>query len=89
MLTPLEAHVECTPSTPAPARKRKRPNQDLQERLSRCEQLLREYANSGARVEDDRQWQPTGRLVKQDGSENFMNNHLGGIFEEVRRRPRS
>jgi hypothetical protein len=32
------------PSTPAPVRKRRRPNQDLQERLARCEQLLKEYA---------------------------------------------
>lgn len=29
---------------PAPARKRRRPNQDLQERLAKCEDLLRRYA---------------------------------------------
>ncbi|PHH93016.1 hypothetical protein CDD83_2126 [Cordyceps sp. RAO-2017] len=40
----LKANVTCTPSTPAPARKRRRPNQDLQERLSRCEELLKQYA---------------------------------------------
>lgn len=39
-----QANVTCTPSTPAPARKRRRPNQDLQERLARCEELLKEYA---------------------------------------------
>ncbi|KAI9149563.1 transcription factor [Paramyrothecium foliicola] len=39
------AGVTCTPSTPAPARKRRRPNQDLQERLARCEELLKQYAN--------------------------------------------
>ncbi|KAK4210821.1 activator of stress genes 1 [Rhypophila decipiens] len=39
-----KANVKCTPSTPAPARKRRRPNQDLQERLARCEELLKEYA---------------------------------------------
>lgn len=39
-----QANVKCTPSTPAPARKRRRPNQDLQERLARCEELLKEYA---------------------------------------------
>lgn len=41
--------MTCTPSTPAPARKRRRPNQDLQERLARCEALLKQYAGaSGA-----------------------------------------
>jgi hypothetical protein len=39
-----QANVTCTPSTPAPPRKRRRPNQDLQERLARCEQLLKHYA---------------------------------------------
>jgi len=34
------------PSTPAPARKRRRPNQDLQERLARCEELLKQYATT-------------------------------------------
>lgn len=41
-----QANVTCTPSTPAPARKRRRPNQDLQERLARCEELLKEYATA-------------------------------------------
>ncbi|KAL2130870.1 hypothetical protein VTI74DRAFT_5844 [Chaetomium olivicolor] len=74
-----KAHVQCIPSTPAPARKRKRPNQDLQERLARCEEILRQHS-----LTDDRLWHPTGRLVRQDGSETFVNNHLGGIFEEIR-----
>jgi hypothetical protein len=42
----LKANVTCTPSTPAPARKRRRPNQDLQERLARCEALLKQYAGA-------------------------------------------
>ena len=40
--------MKCTPSTPAPARKRRRPNQDLQERLARCEDLLRSYASAAS-----------------------------------------
>ncbi|KAH7318159.1 fungal-specific transcription factor domain-containing protein [Stachybotrys elegans] len=44
----IKANVACTPSTPAPARKRRRPNQDLQERLARCEELLKQYANGSA-----------------------------------------
>ncbi|XWX01624.1 hypothetical protein V2A60_009652 [Cordyceps javanica] len=44
----LKAGVTCTPSTPAPARKRRRPNQDLQERLARCEELLKQYATAGS-----------------------------------------
>lgn len=43
-----QAGVTCTPSTPAPARKRRRPNQDLQERLARCEELLKQYATGGS-----------------------------------------
>ncbi|KAJ3486002.1 hypothetical protein NLG97_g6703 [Lecanicillium saksenae] len=43
-----QAGVTCTPSTPAPARKRRRPNQDLQERLARCEELLKQYATAGS-----------------------------------------
>ncbi|ODA79118.1 hypothetical protein RJ55_04709 [Drechmeria coniospora] len=42
----VKANVTCTPSTPAPARKRRRPNQDLQERLMRCEELLKQYAGA-------------------------------------------
>ncbi|KAK9439968.1 fungal specific transcription factor domain-containing protein [Metarhizium brunneum] len=44
----IKANVTCVPSTPAPARKRRRPNQDLQERLARCEELLKQYANGSA-----------------------------------------
>ncbi|OAR01078.1 hypothetical protein LLEC1_05064 [Akanthomyces lecanii] len=44
----VKAGVTCTPSTPAPARKRRRPNQDLQERLARCEELLKQYATGGS-----------------------------------------
>ncbi|KAL2754910.1 hypothetical protein ACRALDRAFT_1011066, partial [Sodiomyces alcalophilus JCM 7366] len=43
----IKANVPCTPSTPAPVRKRRRPNQDLQERLARCEALLKQYASAG------------------------------------------
>jgi hypothetical protein len=40
--------VPCTPSTPAPARKRRRPRQDLQDRLARCEALLKQYVAADA-----------------------------------------
>jgi hypothetical protein len=44
--------VKCTPSTPAPARKRRRPNQDLQERLTKLEELLKEaYTEAGVKKE--------------------------------------
>lgn len=43
----IQANVQCIASTPAPARKRRRPNQDLQERLARCEELLKEYSAGG------------------------------------------
>lgn len=93
-----QANVKCTPSTPAPARKRRRPNQDLQERLSRCEELLKEYvtekpegtgapsAPSAAYVDPYRQWQPQGKLVKEDGGLRFMDSIiLGTIYDEVSR----
>ncbi|KAK5630323.1 hypothetical protein RRF57_006038 [Xylaria bambusicola] len=49
----IKAKIACKPSTPAPPHKRRRPNQDLLERLARCEQLLKQYAdgNVPAQVE--------------------------------------
>ena len=92
-----KANVKCTPSTPAPARKRRRPNQDLQERLARCEELLKEYANekpegpvtpraSHSSIHEDsyNKWQPTPKLIKEDGGMRFMDNPLlGTVYDEV------
>ncbi|KAI1174491.1 fungal-specific transcription factor domain-containing protein [Nemania sp. FL0916] len=41
----VKAKIACKPSVPAPPHKRRRPNQDLLERLARCEQLLKQYAD--------------------------------------------
>ncbi|KAK3685118.1 fungal-specific transcription factor domain-containing protein [Podospora appendiculata] len=94
-----KANVRCTPSTPAPARKRRRPNQDLQERLARCEELLKEYATEKPEspvstprpvqtpVYDDPQmnWQPAGKLVKEDGGVRFMDSFLlGTVYDELK-----
>lgn len=94
-----KANVKCTPSTPAPARKRRRPNQDLQERLARCEELLKEYATEKPEDEaatpphreqaplyDDSKsnWQPAGKLIQEDGGVRFMDNFLlGTVYDEV------
>ncbi len=92
-----KANVKCTPSTPAPARKRRRPNQDLQERLARCEELLKEYAttektdspstqswNLPTYDESYMKWQPKGKLVKEDGGVRFMDGFLlGTVYDEV------
>uniref|UniRef100_A0A8H7NKJ5 Zn(2)-C6 fungal-type domain-containing protein n=1 Tax=Bionectria ochroleuca TaxID=29856 RepID=A0A8H7NKJ5_BIOOC len=51
----IKANATCTPSTPAPARKRRRPNQDLQERLARCEELLKQYAGGSVPSQADLQ----------------------------------
>ncbi|KAK4122144.1 hypothetical protein N657DRAFT_492261 [Parathielavia appendiculata] len=90
----IKSKVKCIPSTPAPARKRRRPNQDLQERLTRCEEMLKEYAAvkpertspspSHAVLQEDLRWQPTGKLVQEDGNVRFVDNPLlGQIFDEV------
>ncbi|KAI0129379.1 fungal-specific transcription factor domain-containing protein [Hypoxylon sp. NC0597] len=79
----IKANVACTPSTPAPARKRRRPNQDLQQRLARCEELLSEYAtakpaapsSTGSPNQDDT-WKPLGKLVIDDGSVRFIDSFL-------------
>ncbi|KND86384.1 putative transcriptional regulatory protein [Tolypocladium ophioglossoides CBS 100239] len=42
----IKANVPCTSSTPAPMRRRRRPNQDLRERLARCEELLLQCAGT-------------------------------------------
>lgn len=92
---PSKANVKCTPSTPAPARKRRRPNQDLQERLARCEELLKEYATEKPEAATPRQsqincddtyakLQLTGKLYPENGSVRFMDSPLlGGVYDEV------
>ncbi|KPM38866.1 hypothetical protein AK830_g7704 [Neonectria ditissima] len=47
----IKANVDCISSTPAPPRQRRRPNQDLQERLARCEDLLKQYAGDSPSVQ--------------------------------------
>ncbi|KAI1758557.1 fungal-specific transcription factor domain-containing protein [Hypoxylon sp. FL1150] len=79
----IKANVTCTPSTPAPARKRRRPNQDLQQRLARCEELLSEYAtarpappsSAGSPSQDDN-WKPLGKLIVDDGGVKFIDSFL-------------
>lgn len=61
----FQANVKCTPSTPAPARKRRRPNQDLQERLARCEELLKEYATEKPDLLDKNQGQSPAQSQNQ------------------------
>ncbi|CAJ2508055.1 Uu.00g092410.m01.CDS01 [Anthostomella pinea] len=79
----IKANVACTPSVPAPARKRRRPNQDLQQRLARCEELLSDYATG--KPEDttkesptrDESWKPLGKLIVDDGGvKKFMDSYL-------------
>jgi hypothetical protein len=92
-----KANVTCTPSTPAPARKRRRPNQDLQERLARCEELLQEYATTkpetattptAAQDHGDEylKWKSAGKLVVEaDGGVRFMDSLLlGTVWEELK-----
>ncbi|KAF6834609.1 fungal specific transcription factor domain-containing protein (C6 zinc finger protein) [Colletotrichum plurivorum] len=40
----IKSKATCSPSIPAPIRKRRRPNAELQARLARCEELLAKYA---------------------------------------------
>ncbi|KAK0376198.1 C6 zinc finger protein [Colletotrichum limetticola] len=40
----VKSNTTCSPSIPAPVRKRRRPNAELQARLTRCEELLARYA---------------------------------------------
>ncbi|KAF7533875.1 hypothetical protein G7054_g6689 [Neopestalotiopsis clavispora] len=87
----IKAGVTCTPSTPAPARKRRRPNQDLQQRLARCEELLQEYATakppstSGETPNSGEPWKSLGKLVKDDSGVRFMDSFLWAtVHDEVR-----
>ena len=98
LLTLHQSGVSCVPSTPAPARKRRRPNQDLQERLSRCENLLKMYSDGKLPLNlpepsprpsqvgsEDLRWTPSGKLVKEDGNMRFVDNPmLKVIYGEVR-----
>ncbi|KAH8200746.1 hypothetical protein TruAng_005063 [Truncatella angustata] len=87
----LKAGVTCTPSTPAPARKRRRPNQDLQQRLARCEELLQEYATakpsstSPESGKPEESWKTMGKLVVDDSGVRFMDSFLWAtVHDEVR-----
>jgi hypothetical protein len=98
-LTVHQASVTCTPSTPAPARKRRRPNQDLQERLARCEELLKTYASGGPDTPSSAAgsskdtptphdplpaWVSPGRVVVENGSTRFMGSMLWTkVYDEV------
>ncbi|WQF86814.1 hypothetical protein CDEST_11828 [Colletotrichum destructivum] len=42
----VKSKATCSPSIPAPVRKRRRPNAELQARLARCEELLAKYAEA-------------------------------------------
>ncbi|OTA99208.1 hypothetical protein M426DRAFT_68259 [Hypoxylon sp. CI-4A] len=80
----IKANVTCTPSTPAPARKRRRPNQDLQQRLARCEELLSEYAtakpaaaaSSSDSPSHEDTWKPLGKLIVDEGGVKFIDSYL-------------
>ncbi|KAK9773797.1 putative Fungal-specific transcription factor domain-containing protein [Seiridium cardinale] len=87
----LKAGVTCTPSTPAPARKRRRPNQDLQQRLARCEELLQEYATAkppstgNEPSSPEEPWKSMGKLVVDDDGVRFMDSFLWAtVHDEVR-----
>ncbi|KAI6784934.1 putative transcriptional regulatory protein-like protein [Emericellopsis cladophorae] len=79
----VKANVTCTPSTPAPARKRRRPNQDLQERLARCEALLKQYAGAGPPpAAASASQSPTTPFKDMADSPEPWNSHLSD-FEKV------
>ncbi|KAI1734619.1 fungal-specific transcription factor domain-containing protein [Xylaria scruposa] len=60
----IKAKIACKPSIPAPPHKRRRPNQDLLERLARCEQLLKQYADGNVPA----QGEPTPAPTKSSSS---------------------
>ncbi|KAI1823149.1 fungal-specific transcription factor domain-containing protein [Xylaria intraflava] len=77
----VQANVACTPSTPAPPRKRRRPNQDLQQRLARCEELLSKYTADSPNPSSEPQsrdepWRPPGKLVIDNDGTKFTDSFL-------------
>ncbi|KAJ2978768.1 hypothetical protein NUW58_g7389 [Xylaria curta] len=60
----IKAKIACKPSIPAPPHKRRRPNQDLLERLARCEQLLKQYADGNV----PSQGEPTATVPEASSS---------------------
>ncbi|KAI2643489.1 fungal-specific transcription factor domain-containing protein [Xylaria nigripes] len=76
-----QANVRCVPSTPAPPRKRRRPNQDLQQRLARCEELLSKYTANPPNLSNESQghdehWRPRGKLVIDNHGTRFTDSEL-------------
>ncbi|KAI1437371.1 fungal-specific transcription factor domain-containing protein [Xylaria sp. CBS 124048] len=103
----VRANVACQPSTPTSAPRRRRLNQDVLDRLARCEELLRRYADGqssrgpdpAATTADDDEGvrreldppsavggegkapenvfkKPTGKVVQEDGSAQFMDDFV-------------
>lgn len=75
-----QANVTCTPSKPAPPRQRSKPRQDLQDRLARCESLLRQYVD---RPESGPATGPSGLVgsTGTTGSTNSFSAPIGGQFK--------
>ncbi|KAI1324243.1 fungal-specific transcription factor domain-containing protein [Xylariaceae sp. FL0255] len=79
-----KARVECKPSTPAPPHKRRRPNQDLLERLARCEQLLKQYADGSGQSPVDLMSSPSSDLQSLGSATRTMRPapQIGKVVEE-------
>ncbi|KPM42956.1 hypothetical protein AK830_g3649 [Neonectria ditissima] len=82
-----KAKVTCTPSTPAPPRKRRRPNVELQARLARCEKLLKGFSDGNPGMPEsptsrneartrDADLKTPGTLVDDDGTVRFTESYL-------------
>ncbi|KAM5356742.1 hypothetical protein ACJ41O_003388 [Fusarium nematophilum] len=89
----IKANVLCTPSTPAPVRKRRRPNHVLQERLTKLEALLEQYAGTSSPGPQDASSQtPEASALAQEApgaaSTPSSLTPLGGCSDERLAHPR-
>ncbi|KAI1820370.1 fungal-specific transcription factor domain-containing protein [Xylaria intraflava] len=49
----IKAKITCQPTTPTPAHQRRRRNQELLDRLARCEELLKQYAEGNGPAQQE------------------------------------
>ncbi|KAJ4211738.1 hypothetical protein NW759_012338 [Fusarium solani] len=71
----VKANITCIPSKPAPPRPRVKPtSQDLQERLTKCEALLQQYAVAGSSRRSSSQ-------LEDDITKGISNDHCLNVSE--------
>ncbi|KAH7120542.1 fungal-specific transcription factor domain-containing protein [Dactylonectria macrodidyma] len=76
----------CTPCPPPAPRRRRKPRMELQARLERCEELLRDFAPADPSAiplsDSEEQSQSMGKLIIDEGLVRFTDSGLYAVLED-------